>query len=112
MTTITKMGASAALMLGLAASATAGPTMSFGPEGKGELQLDYKGQFQMMVRDTGSGANGDETTTSFNIRRNRLALMGAYGDVLSLYVQTEYADQTGINLSVSYTHLCAVPAWP
>jgi hypothetical protein len=43
-------------MLGFAASALSGPTMTFGPDNKGELQLDYKGQFQALVRDTGSGA--------------------------------------------------------
>ncbi len=97
MTTITKIGALAALMLGYAASSLAGPTMTFGPDGKGELQLDYKGQFQMAVRDTGSGAEGDRTTTDYNFRRNRLALMGAYGDIFSLYVQTEFADQSSLN---------------
>jgi hypothetical protein len=97
MTTIYKLGATAALMLGFAASALSGPTMTFGPDNKGELQLDYKGQFQALVRDTGSGANGNESTTAFNVRRNRLALMGSYGDIFSLYVQTEYADQSGLN---------------
>lgn len=97
MTTITKLSATAALMLGFAASALAGPSWTFGPENKGELQLDYKGQFQAAVRDTGSGATGDESTTAFTFRRNRLALMGAYGDVFSLYVQTEFADQSGLN---------------
>ncbi len=97
MTTIRTASASAALLLGLAAPALAGPQVTFGPDDKGVLQLDYKGQFQMAVRDTGSGANGDETSTNFNFRRNRLALMGAYGDLLSLYVQTEYVDPTSLN---------------
>ena len=97
MTTTTKMGASAALMLALAAPALAGPQMTFGPEDKGVLQLDYKGQLQFTARDTGSGANNEDSTTNFNFRRNRLALMGAYGDMFSLYVQTEYADQTSLN---------------
>jgi hypothetical protein len=97
MTKIGKTSASAALMLSLAAPAFAGPQITFGPEDKGVMQLDYKGQFQMSVRDTGSGANNDETTTDFNFRRNRLALMGAYGDVFSLYFQTEFVDQTSLN---------------
>jgi hypothetical protein len=106
MKTATRLSAFAALAFGLAASALAGPTMTFGPDNKGELQLDYKGQFQMVVRDIGSGPQGDKATTDFNFRRNRLALMGAYGDIFSLYVQTEFVDQSsqnplGINTSPS-----------
>ncbi len=97
MTKIGKISASTALVLGLAAPAMAGPQITFGPNDKGVLQLDYKGQFQMLIRDTGSGANNDDTTASFNFRRNRLALMGAYGDMMSLYVQTEFANQGSIN---------------
>lgn len=97
MTKIGKVSAAAALMLGLAAPAMAGPQITFGPDDKGVLQIDYKGQFQMTVRDSGSGTNNDDTTTNFNFRRNRLALMGAYGDMMSLYVQTEFVDQTSIN---------------
>lgn len=97
MTTMRRVGASAALMLGLAAPAFAGPQMTFGEDDKGVLQLDYKGQLQMSVRDTGSGPNNDEATTNFNVRRNRLALMGAYGERFGLYVQTEFADQTSLN---------------
>ncbi|NJD39857.1 MAG: porin [Geobacter sp.] len=97
MTKLGKISASAALMLGLAVPAFAGPQMTFGENDKGILQLDYKGQFQMSVRDTGSGANNNDTTTNFNFRRNRLALMGAYGEMFSLYVQTEFADQSSLN---------------
>lgn len=97
MSKISKISASAALLLGLAAPAFAGPQITFGPDDKGVLQLDYKGQFQMTVRDTGSGANNNDTTTNFNFRRNRLALMGAYGDMMSMYVQTEFVDQSSIN---------------
>ncbi len=97
MTKFGKISASAALVLGLAAPAFAGPQMTFGPEDQGVLQLDYKGQFQMSVRDTGSGPNNNDATTSFNFRRNRIALMGAYGDMMSLYVQTEFANQGSIN---------------
>ena len=88
-----------ATVLGLAlatGTAYAGPKMTFGPNDEGALQLDYKGQFQMTVRDTGSGENNDDDTMNFNFRRNRLALMGKYGDNMSLYVQTEYVDDANI----------------
>ena len=49
-----------------AGAAFAGPQMTFGPNGEGLLQLDYKGQFQLVVRDTGSGANKSDTTADFN----------------------------------------------
>jgi len=88
-----------------AGSAFAGPQMTFGPDDKGMLQIDYKGQFQMTVRDIGSGDNNDDTTTNFNFRRNRLAFMGKYGDTFSLYVQTEFAeDQNVTALDVASTN--------
>lgn len=96
MSKIGKISASAALLLGLAGTAFAGPQMTFGPEDKGVLQLDYKGQFQMTVRDIGSGTNNDNTTSNFNFRRNRLALMGAYGDTMSMYVQTEFTEDANV----------------
>jgi hypothetical protein len=79
-----------------AGTAFAGPQMTFGPNDEGLLQLDYKGQFQLAVRDTGTGSTRSNTTTDFNFRRNRLALMGKYGDIMSLYVQTEYQEQQNI----------------
>jgi len=99
MITISNKGRIPALAIGLtllAGTAFAGPQMTFGPDDKGVLQLDYKGQFQMTVRDTGSGDNNDDTTTNFNFRRNRLALMGAYGDMMSLYVQTEFTEDPNV----------------
>ncbi|MDD2582278.1 MAG: porin, partial [Desulfuromonadaceae bacterium] len=60
MITMFKAGKLTALTLGLgllAGTAFAGPQMTFGPNDEGTLQLDYKGQFQMVVRDTGSGDN-------------------------------------------------------
>lgn len=100
-----KISALAALILGLAVPAMAGPQMTFGPDDKGMLQIDYKGQFQMTVRDIGSGDNNDDTTTNFNFRRNRLAFMGKYGDMFSLYVQTEFAeDQNVTALDVASTN--------
>ena len=77
-------------------TAFAGPKMVFGPDDEGALQIDYKGQFQMTVRDTGSGEDNDDTTTNFNFRRNRLALMGKYGDIMSLYVQTEFTEDANV----------------
>jgi len=79
-----------------ASTAFAGPQMTFGPNNEGMLQLDYKGQFQLVVRDTGSGADKSDTTADFNFRRNRLALMGKYGDIMSLYVQTEFLEKQNI----------------
>jgi len=76
----------------LAGTAYAGPRFTFGPNDEGLLQLDYKGQFQMLMRDNGSGPNKDESTKDFNFRRNRIALMGKYGDIMSIYVQTEYGE--------------------
>jgi len=77
-------------------TAFAGPQMTFGTNNEGTLQLDYKGQFQVMVRDTGSGASKGDTTADFNFRRNRIALMGAYGDMMSMYVQTEFLEKQNI----------------
>lgn len=68
-----------------------GPKLVFGPEDQGLVQVDYKGQFRATFRDTGSGDVGDAATTNFGFRRNRLALRGAWGERLSLYVQTEFA---------------------
>lgn len=78
-----------------ATSAFAGPVWTFGPEDQGLLKLDYKGQFQLNYRDTGSGPDSDDDTMEFNFRRNRLALVGLY-EGLGLYVQTEYREDTNI----------------
>jgi len=99
MINISKISTISGVVLGtalLAGTAFAGPRITFGPEDQGALQIDYKGQFQMTVRDNGSGANGDSTTTNFNFRRNRLAFMGKYGDMLSLYVQTEFVEDPNV----------------
>jgi hypothetical protein len=103
--TKTTFGVALAGALLCAGTAFAGPQMTFGPEDKGALQIDYKGQFQMTVRDTGSGDNNADTTTNFNFRRNRLAFMGRYGEKFSLYVQTEFAeDQNVTTLGVADTN--------
>ena len=80
----------------LAGTAFAGPQMTFGPNNEGTLQLDYKGQFQGMLRDTGSGPTKDSSTADLNFRRNRLALMGSYGEIVSMYVQTEFLEKQNI----------------
>ncbi len=80
----------------LAGAAHAGPQVRFGTDNQGVLQIDYKGQFQMILRDTGSGENKDDSTASFNFRRNRIALMGKYGENISLYVQTEYTENQNV----------------
>ena len=108
MTTMFKAGKLSTLTLGLtlmAGTAFAGPQMTFGPNDEGMMQIDYKGQLQMSVRDNGSGPNNDDTTMDFNFRRNRLAFMGEYGDVMSLYVQTEFTEHQDVQtLSVSDTN--------
>jgi hypothetical protein len=70
--------------------------MTFGPENQGTLKIDYKGQFQALGRDIGSGANNEQNTYNFNFRRNRIALMGTYRDVMSLYVQTEFVQDENV----------------
>lgn len=80
----------------IAGSALAGPIWTFGPDDEGLLKLDYKGQFQVLHRDTGASPDGDGDATEFNFRRNRLALMGAWGDNFGLYVQTEYSEDRNI----------------
>lgn len=81
----------------LATPAFAGPTWTFGPEDQGALKLEYKGQFQLNHRDTGGGSDDDESVSEFNFRRNRVALMGAYGKHFGLYVQTEYSEDNNIS---------------
>ncbi|MDD2310091.1 MAG: selenite/tellurite reduction operon porin ExtI [Desulfuromonadaceae bacterium] len=96
---ISNKGRIPALAIGLtllAGTAFAGPQMTFGPNDEGALQIDYKGQFQMSLRDTGSGDNNDDNTANFNFRRNRIALMGKYGDMMSLYVQTEFTEDQNV----------------
>ena len=80
----------------VASSAFAGPTWSFGDEDQGLMKIDYKGQFQMVNRDTGASPDGDGDATEFNFRRNRLSIMGAYGDNFGLYVQTEFSEDRNI----------------
>jgi len=86
----------------------AGARIHFGEEDQGVLQIQYKGQFRMNVRDIGSGLDGDDTTTNFGFRRNRLAFMGAWSDKVSLYVQTEFTEDLNIDtLGVADTNLGA-----
>ncbi len=82
----------------LASTALAGPQWTFGPDNKGTLELQYKGQFQALARDIGSGYNNSAQTDNFNFRRNRLALMGTNGDKISFYVQTEYSEDPNVGV--------------
>jgi hypothetical protein len=83
-----------------------GPQIVFGSEDQGIVKLDYKGQFRMTARDSGSGEGGDDATTNFGFRRNRLALRGGWGDKLSLYVQTEFTEDPNVTtLGVSSGNL-------
>jgi len=90
-----KIAVSVASLILMASSAFAGPTWTFGPEDEGLMKLEYKGQFQLDYRDTGSGADSDDDTMDFNFRRNRIALMGAWKG-LGLYFQTEYNEDSNI----------------
>ena len=93
MTKLGKICALAALILGLAVPAMAGPQMTFGPEDKGMLQIDYKGQFQMTVRDIGSGDNNDDTTTNFNFNVQA-------GDSSNYYDWGIYGPFTGVETTL------------
>jgi hypothetical protein len=75
----------------------AGARIHFGDEDQGTLQIQYKGQFRMNVRDIGSGQDGEDITTNFGFRRNRLALMGAWSDKVSFYVQTEFTEDLNVD---------------
>ena len=91
--------AAALILLGgpLMKDAGAGPVWRFGPDDQALLKLEYKGQFQVMVRDTGSEADGEGTTKEFNFRRNRFALIGAYGKNFGIYVNTEFQEDNNIH---------------
>ena len=90
----------------IATVALAGPKLTFGPENQGTLELQYKGQFQVIARDFGSGLAGDQNTYNFNFRRNRLALMGTYGEKVTFYVQSEFTEDPTV------TTLSVLPAEP
>ncbi len=90
-----------AVLLGLtalAAPALAGPQLTFGPEDQGTMQIDVKSQFQMTVRDTDVEGEDVDTIMNYNFRRNRIAFMGAWGEKLSLYAQTEYQEDANLGL--------------
>ena len=71
--------------------------ITFGEGDQGQLQLQYKGQFRFTSADLGSGTEGTDRTSSLGFRRNRLALMGGWGDKFSLYVQTEFTEDLNID---------------
>ena len=84
----------------------AGAKITFGDEDQGVLQLQYKGQFRFTTRDIGSGVDGEDWTSNFGFRRNRIALMGAWSDRVSFYVQTEFTEDLNIDtLGVADTNL-------
>jgi hypothetical protein len=85
-------------LIALAAPALAGPQMTFGPEDQGSMQIDYKGQFQMLVRDFDAEGEEVDTIMNYNFRRNRLAFLGAWGEKLSFYAQTEYVEDQNVGL--------------
>lgn len=86
----------------LATTALAGPLIPFGAAKEATLQIDYMGQFEVLARDIGSGAGNEQNTYSFGFRRNRIRLVGTYEQVMSVYVQTEYAsDETVDALGVA-----------
>ncbi len=84
-------------LIALAVPAMAGPQMTFGPEDQGTLQIDVKSQFQMTVHSEDTVADTD-AAMNFNFRRNRIALMGAWGEKLSIYAQTEYQEDVNLGL--------------
>ncbi|MBK6733751.1 MAG: porin [bacterium] len=90
--------AALAALVALAAPAMAGPQMTFGPEDQGTLQIDVKSQFQMTMKDTDSEGDDVDSIMNFNFRRNRLAFMGAWGEKLSVYAQTEYVEDVNLGL--------------
>lgn len=77
-------------------SAEAGPTIVFGDEEQGVLRIDYKAQFQMITRNTGSGPNKLDRTSTAHFRRNRLAFLGAWEELLSIYVQTDFVEDRNV----------------
>lgn len=85
-------------LIALAAPALAGPQMTFGPEDQGTMQIDVKSQFQMVVHSPDQDVTGEDATMNFNFRRNRLAFMGAWGEKLSVYAQTEYLETPNVGL--------------
>jgi hypothetical protein len=76
--------------------AQAGPIIEFGDEDQGLLKIDYKTQFQLSSRDKGSGPDDEDTTNTMGFRRNRLAFIGAWGDMYGIYVQTDFFEQSAL----------------
>ncbi|MFO7604833.1 MAG: selenite/tellurite reduction operon porin ExtI [Desulfurivibrionaceae bacterium] len=76
--------------------AQAGPTIEFGDADQGLLKIDYKTQFQLSSRDTGSGPDDEDTTNTMGFRRNRLAFIGAWGDMYGIYVQTDFFENSAL----------------
>ena len=90
------LGSGVLVLFLLAGTAFAGPVLKFGPNDEGLIKFEYKGQFSLTKRDTGSGADRDDDTYTFNFRRQRFAIMGAWGKKFSLYVNTDYSEDQDI----------------
>jgi hypothetical protein len=78
---------------------SAGSALAFKPIDLGDghyLKFFYDAQFGFTNRSTGSGQYGEDTTSEFNFRRNRLGFIGTYDEKLSFYVQTEYIEDRNV----------------
>jgi hypothetical protein len=95
----TPLAAAAFFMLAgpLQNTAKAGPTIEFGEDGEGLLRIDYKAQFQGIFREGGSGKDGLSDTSTMNFRRNRIQLVGAWGEKYGMYVQTDFVEDLNVN---------------
>jgi hypothetical protein len=79
---------------------SAGSALAFKPIDLGDghyLKFFYDAQFGYTGRNTGSGVQGEDDTSEFNFRRNRLGFLGTYNEQLSFYLQTEYIEDKNIN---------------
>lgn len=76
----------AAALIGLAAAAHAGPTITFGKEGS--LTFNYSLQAWAQQRDFTSPTDAGKTTDFF-LRRNRLTFSGQYNDLVGFYANLD-----------------------
>ena len=76
----------AAALIGLAATAHAGPTIAFGKEGS--LTFNYSLQAWAQTRDFTSPTDAGKSTDFF-LRRNRLTISGQYNDLVGFYANLD-----------------------
>ncbi len=76
----------AAALIGLAATAHAGPTIAFGKEGS--LTFNYSLQAWAQTRDFTSPTDAGKSTDFF-LRRNRLTFSGQYNDLVGFYANLD-----------------------